>query len=128
MNIENCCICLESLIERQNNIIKQECCNRQFHKDCLKTWYNFHPSCPLCRSRSNNWTNEEINLYNILVYVRNKYRELDLDSTLVRFSSFLNYIINEMSDCNFGNKESFEKNLRMFDDIIKIIRVLFNTQ
>ena len=127
MDNDNCCICLEQLEVNQDNIIQQNCCNRKFHKDCLKTWFSFHPTCPLCRSRENNWSTEEINLYNILVYIRTKYRDLDLDSTLVRFSEFLNYVINEMSECNFRNKESFEKNLKMFDDIIKIVRMLFNT-
>ncbi len=126
MDIENCCICLEQIVKDQDNITEQSCCNRKFHKDCLETWYNLHPTCPLCRSRRDNWSSEEINLYNILVYIRTKYRDLDLDSTLLRFSYFLNYVINEMSDCSFENKESIENKLKMFDDIIKVIRLLFN--
>jgi hypothetical protein len=42
---EECCICLEPLIE---NLITS-CCHHQFHKKCIKILRQRTNNCPLCR-------------------------------------------------------------------------------
>ncbi len=128
---EICSICLEIVRNGPtSDITRQNCCNRLFHKECLDNWYNVRPTCPLCRTRKDDWSSEEINLYNIFVYVRRKYIELDIDSTLIKFSEFFNYVLQQMETTNGlpVEFESIQKNLKLFDNIIKFVRLVMGNE
>ena len=45
---KECHICQNT--ETNNNIIKVNCCNNNYHKDCLIKWLNINKTCPTCRN------------------------------------------------------------------------------
>ena len=45
---KECHICQNN--ETNNNIIKVNCCNNNYHKDCLIKWLNINKTCPTCRN------------------------------------------------------------------------------
>ena len=52
INIEDikeneCSICLEEY-NRDKDIIKLKC-NHEYHKECIKAWFDFNKNCPQCR-------------------------------------------------------------------------------
>jgi len=49
---ESCAICLENY--SSGNLISQlERCKHKFHYDCIATWSEIKPTCPLCRAELN---------------------------------------------------------------------------
>jgi surface protein len=44
---KECHICQNT--ETNNNIVKVNCCNNNYHKDCLIKWFNIDNTCPTCR-------------------------------------------------------------------------------
>jgi hypothetical protein len=48
---ETCPICLDTIRNiNSKRVIKQECCNKPFHKKCINKWYKVKKICPLCRT------------------------------------------------------------------------------
>ena len=45
---KECHICQNT--ETNNNIVKVNCCNNNYHKDCLTNWLNINKTCPTCRN------------------------------------------------------------------------------
>ena len=45
---KECHICQNN--ETNNSIIKVNCCNNNYHKDCLIKWLNINKTCPTCRN------------------------------------------------------------------------------
>ena len=45
---EECCICFESLSEKDTIICKLPC-NHTFHIGCIEPWLNINTTCPKCR-------------------------------------------------------------------------------
>merc|ERR1711988_1063500 len=45
---KECNICQNT--ETNNNIVKINCCNNNYHKDCLTNWLNINKTCPTCRN------------------------------------------------------------------------------
>merc|ERR1711988_1351138 len=45
---KECHICQNT--ETNNNIVKVNCCNNNYHKDCLIKWLNISRTCPTCRN------------------------------------------------------------------------------
>ena len=45
---KECHICQNT--ETNNNIVKVNCCNNNYHKDCLIKWLNINKTCPTCRT------------------------------------------------------------------------------
>ena len=54
-----CSICLDVLSTTPDSIVTLSC-NHAFHADCIYTWLNDHPNCPVCRQAisSNNHAND----------------------------------------------------------------------
>ena len=46
---KECHICQNT--ETNNNIVKVNCCNNNYHKDCLIKWLNINKTCPTCRNK-----------------------------------------------------------------------------
>ena len=46
---KECHICHNT--ETNNNIVKINCCNNNYHKDCLIKWLNINKICPTCRNK-----------------------------------------------------------------------------
>ena len=49
---KTCCICFEQMAFGENDkevIITR--CKHVFHTECIHSWINIHPSCPLCRKK-----------------------------------------------------------------------------
>jgi surface protein len=46
---KECHICQNT--ETNNNIIKVNCCNNNYHKDCLIKWLHINKTCPTCRNK-----------------------------------------------------------------------------
>ena len=44
---KECHICQNT--ETNNNIVKVNCCDNNYHKDCLIKWFNIDNTCPTCR-------------------------------------------------------------------------------
>ena len=49
---DTCCICLNSY-KWLYRVVKLPCCNKEFHEDCLNSWFLSHSTCPLCRKNLN---------------------------------------------------------------------------
>lgn len=45
---KECHICQNT--ETNNNIVEVNCCNNNYHKDCLIKWLNINKTCPTCRN------------------------------------------------------------------------------
>ncbi|XP_074591717.1 RING-H2 finger protein ATL16-like [Curcuma longa] len=46
---ENCAVCLSEFREEERIKVLPRC-SHHFHIDCIDTWLQFNPKCPLCRS------------------------------------------------------------------------------
>lgn len=50
---EQCCICLESIIETDDSNPKTDLkCGHQFHDYCLRQWLGKWQTCPLCKQKT----------------------------------------------------------------------------
>ena len=47
--MDNCSICLNKL--EDNDLYKSNKCKHIFHSKCINTWFNYHTTCPLCRTK-----------------------------------------------------------------------------
>lgn len=46
---KECSICYEKLYDKQPEILK---CKHQFHKECIREWFERDNRCPLCRDEN----------------------------------------------------------------------------
>ncbi len=52
MNLE-CCICWEAFEGDNKKVSVIAKCGHYFHCDCIDDWLANHPTCPMCRCRTN---------------------------------------------------------------------------
>jgi hypothetical protein len=59
----DCAICLSIINKKKRVTLK---CQHQFHKECLKTWFQIENSCPVCKQSAEIINNDkkEITYYN----------------------------------------------------------------
>jgi hypothetical protein len=60
--LEDCLICLETIVKPVNDILlKCDCC-KNYHNSCLQRWVDERNSCPICKMIVNN-KNQELVVY-----------------------------------------------------------------
>jgi len=47
----DCSICMDEIVNEDNEIILRAPCSHYFHEECLKQWCKNHVDCPLCRQQ-----------------------------------------------------------------------------
>ncbi|CAG2172374.1 unnamed protein product, partial [Oppiella nova] len=58
MDENDCAICLDGLNEGTKESNMQLICDHQFHKQCIKLWFDTKSNCPVCRTQTNPITEE----------------------------------------------------------------------
>ncbi|KAL4368141.1 hypothetical protein GQ457_05G019740 [Hibiscus cannabinus] len=48
-NVPYCCVCLYEA-EEGERLRRLPGCNHCFHVDCINAWFQYRPTCPLCRN------------------------------------------------------------------------------
>ena len=49
--VHQCPICLDDMMSNRKSIVVETVkCSHKFHLKCIKEWFRYKPTCPLCRS------------------------------------------------------------------------------
>ena len=75
----DCSICLEKINNNNKKILN---CNHIFHENCVNTWLQDTPNCPLCRKPQrtqveNDITIEDLDDNQTFRYINRRYREFN---------------------------------------------------
>jgi len=133
--IYTCAICLTNIRNiNTNNIIKQSCCNKPFHKKCINKWYKIKKECPLCRKKHSLFNDDELNflsntLTNIAPLLRPLYRTYNIDSTMQNATNVLSLFennINNLRDIEPELNNEFESLDEVFNSTRNIIETFRN--
>lgn len=49
-NLDDCCICLETMKNKNRTTLKVLTCKHVFHSKCIKEWNKINNTCPICRT------------------------------------------------------------------------------
>jgi hypothetical protein len=141
---ETCPICLDTIRNiNSKRVIKQECCNKPFHKKCINKWYKVKKICPLCRTKKKStplFNTEEReflteSFLGIAPMFRPLYRSYGGDNTMNEISNFISLFQDSVNIVNTDEENDEEENI--FNDltetlvtaknIVRSFRTIMNT-
>ena len=107
---KDCFICYEDKTPNGNNVINlinqnvylNKCtCNGPIHKECLYIWYNINKSCPICRKKMIEKSNNVIILFSYFPYGASIYYMIKIIMLAVLRFIFGLLLIHALIEFNF---------------------------